>query len=71
MTTASREMLEHANKQLSDALRHEMKGPKLPDLECRDFYEVMQAYRHDKGTGAESFEAVKEWLRNPTFEYGE
>lgn len=39
------------------------------DLESRDFYEVMQAYRHDQGTGNDSFEAVKQWLRNPVYLY--
>ena len=42
---------------------------KIADLESQDFYEVMQAYRHDKGTGSDTFEAVKQWLRNPVYEY--
>ena len=68
MTTASKEHLEYANKQLSDALISEMKHTKLPDLETQDFYEVMQAYRHS-AMGADEFEKVKEWLRNPTYTY--
>lgn len=39
------------------------------DLESQDFYEVMQAYRHDNGTGSDTFEVVKQWLRNPVYEY--
>ena len=44
---------------------------KRPNLDSRDFYEVMQQYRHDRGTGAVTFENVKAWLRNPTYEFGE
>lgn len=43
----------------------------LPDLESRDFYEVMQAYRTAILDAAPQFEAVKQWLRNPTCEYQE
>lgn len=42
-----------------------------PDLESRDFYELMQGYRHSGWDAAPSFEAVKAWLRNPTYEWGE
>jgi len=38
-----------------------------PNLESRDFYEVMQAYRTCPVDAAIPFEAVKEWLRNPTY----
>lgn len=35
--------------------------------ECREFYELMQAYRHaslwDQAETVEKYEAVKEWLR--------
>ena len=40
-----------------------------PDLESRDFYEVMQAYRHEPLDAHKQFEAVKAWLRNPTYPY--
>jgi hypothetical protein len=42
-----------------------------PDLESRDFYELMQAYRLEPWDAAAPFEAVKAWLRNPTYEWGE
>lgn len=41
------------------------------DLESRDFYEIMQAYRHEQLHVARRFEFVKQWLRNPTYEYQE
>jgi hypothetical protein len=44
---------------------------KEPDLESRDFYELMQAYRLEPWDAAAPFEAVKAWLRNPTYEWGE
>ena len=40
-----------------------------PNLESRDFYEVMQAYRHEPLDAHVQFEAVKAWLRNPTYEW--
>ena len=44
-----------------------------PDLESRDFYEVMQAYRHSlmekPADVVAAFEAVKAWIRNPTYPY--
>ena len=40
-----------------------------PDLDSRDFYEVMQAYRHCPVDAEKPFEAVKAWLRNPTYPY--
>ena len=42
---------------------------RIPDLESRDFYEVMQAYRHEPLDAHKQFEAVKAWLRNPTYPY--
>ena len=40
---------------------------KLPDLESRDFYEIMYAYRHTPMGAATAFGNVKNWLRNPTY----
>lgn len=42
---------------------------KIADLESQDFYEVMQAYRHEQLHVARRFEFVKQWLRNPVYEY--
>ena len=39
------------------------------DLESRDFYELMQAYRTEPLDAHKQFEAVKEWLRNPVCQY--
>jgi hypothetical protein len=41
----------------------------IPNLESRDFYEVMQAYRTCPVDAYLPFEAVKAWLRNPTHEW--
>ena len=57
---------------LSAAPRHESgqtRQERIPDLESRDFYEVMQAYRHEPLDAHKQFEAVKAWLRNPTYPY--
>ena len=41
-------------------------------LESRDFYKMLQVYRHaDICNARDAFEAVKEWLRNPTYEWGD
>lgn len=40
-----------------------------PNLDSRDFYELMQAYRNEPLDAHKQFEAVKEWLRNPTYEW--
>jgi hypothetical protein len=37
------------------------------DLESRDFYEIMQAYRTAILDAALQFEAVKAWLRKPEY----
>lgn len=75
----SKALLPHAQRRwqimLATAPQHESQWQPdtSPDLESRDFYEVMQAYRHSlmekPADVVAAFEAVKAWIRNPTYPY--
>lgn len=54
---------------ITDALEKREPAQQMPDLESRDFYELMMAYRHAQIDAAKQFEAVKDWLRKPKYEW--